>query len=164
MTGKSMANEVRRELECQPMVDMTVDRRDSQGIVPAGMRGTADAYGSSPAVSVAGRCLVFISGQVGVDEAGHPFADPEAQFVAAIQNLREILEAAGGSLADVVEMTTYFTSMVDLPVFVTVKERFFTTTPYPAWTAVGVNELALPGLLVENKATAGLDNPAGPQR
>jgi enamine deaminase RidA (YjgF/YER057c/UK114 family) len=61
----------------------------------------------------------------------------------------------------VVEMTTYFTSMGDLPVFVTVKERFFTTTPYPAWTAIGVNDLAPPGLRVEIKATAGLKNPAG---
>jgi enamine deaminase RidA (YjgF/YER057c/UK114 family) len=143
---------------------MTVDRRDSQAIIPDGMRRTADAYRSSPAVSVAGGCLIFISGQVGVDEAGQPIADPEAQFVAAIENLREILEAAGGSLADVVEMTTYFTSMGDLPVFVTVKDRFFTTTPYPAWTAIGVNELALPGLRVEIKATAGLRSPAGPQR
>jgi enamine deaminase RidA (YjgF/YER057c/UK114 family) len=64
----------------------------------------------------------------------------------------------------VVEITTYFTSMADLPVFANVKERFFTTTPYPAWTAIGVNELALPGLRVEIKATASLKNPAGPQR
>ena len=143
---------------------MTVDQRDSQAIIPDGMRRTADAYGSSPAVSVAGGCLIFISGQVGVDEAGRPIADPEAQFVTAIENLREILEAAGGTLADVVEITTYFTSMVDLPVFVTVKERFFTMRPYPAWTAIGVNELALLGLRVEVKATASLKNPAGPQR
>jgi enamine deaminase RidA (YjgF/YER057c/UK114 family) len=124
----------------------------------------ADAYQSSPAVSVAGGRLIFLSGQVGGDEAGQPIADPEAQFVAAIENLREILEAAGGTLADVVEITTYFTSMADLQVFANVKERFFTTTPYPAWTAIGVNELALPGLRVEIKATASLKNPAGPQR
>ena len=143
---------------------MTVDHRDSQAIIPDGMRRTADAYGSSPGVEVAGGRLIFISGQVGVDEAGQPIVDPERQFVAAMENLRQILEAAGGTLADVVEMTTYFTSMDDLPVFVTVKERFFTTTPYPAWTAIGVNELALPGLRVEIKATAGLKNPAGTQR
>jgi enamine deaminase RidA (YjgF/YER057c/UK114 family) len=115
-------------------------------------------------VSVAGSGLIFVSGQVGGDEAGQPIADPDAQFVAAIENVREILEAAGGTLADVVEITTYFTSMADLPVFANVKERFFTTTPYPAWTAIGVNELALPGLRVEIKATASLKNPAGPQR
>jgi enamine deaminase RidA (YjgF/YER057c/UK114 family) len=143
---------------------MTIYHADSQAIIPDGMRRTADAYQSSPAVSVAGSGLIFVSGQVGGDEAGQPIADPDAQFVAAIENLREILEAAGGTLADVVEITTYFTSMADLPVFANVKERFFTTTPYPAWTAIGVNELALPGLRVEIKATASLKNPAAPQR
>jgi enamine deaminase RidA (YjgF/YER057c/UK114 family) len=143
---------------------MTVDHRESQPIIPDGMRRTAETYGSSPAVSFAGGPLMFISGQVGVDGAGQPIADPEAQFVAAIENLREVVEAGGGTLADVVEMTTYFTSMSDLPIFVAVKERFFTTTPYPAWTAIGVSDLALPGLLVEIKATAGLRSPAASQR
>jgi enamine deaminase RidA (YjgF/YER057c/UK114 family) len=144
--------------------NMTIDHAESQAIIPDAMRTTADAYQSSPAVSVAGGRLIFVSGQVGVDETGQPIADPEAQFVTAIENLREILEAAGGTLADVVEMTTYFTSIADLPVFAKVKERFFTTTPYPAWTGIGVNELALPGLRVEIKATASPKNPAGPQR
>jgi enamine deaminase RidA (YjgF/YER057c/UK114 family) len=143
---------------------MTTSHADSQAIIPDGMRTTADAYQSSPAVSVPGSGLIFVSGQVGGDEAGQPIADPEAQFVAAIENLREVLEAADGTLADVVELTTYFTSMADLPVFANVKERFFTTTPYPAWTAIGVNELALPGLRVEIKATAGVKNAAGPQQ
>ncbi len=143
---------------------MTIDHAESQAIIPDGMRRTADAYQSSPAVSAAGGRLIFVSGQVGGDETGQPIADPDAQFVAAIKNLREILEAAGGTLADVVEITTYFTSMGDLPVFANVKERFFTTKPYPAWTAIGVKELALPGLRVEIKATASLKNPVDPQR
>jgi uncharacterized protein YdhG (YjbR/CyaY superfamily) len=86
---------------------MTTYCAGSQAIIPDGMRRTADAYQSSPAVSVADGRLIFVSGQVGGDEAGQPIADPEAQFVAAIENLREILEAAGGTLADVVEITTY---------------------------------------------------------
>src|SRR5947209_17962428 len=98
---------------------MTIDHAESHAIIPDGMRRTADAYQSSPAVSVAGGRLIFVSGQVGSDEAGQPIADPEAQFVAAIENVREVLEAAGGTLADVVEMTTYFTSMADLRVLPT---------------------------------------------
>src|SRR5256885_4793761 len=114
--------------------DMTIDHTDSHAIIPDAMRRTADAYQSSPAVSVAGGRLIFVSGQVGGDEAGQPIADPEAQFVAAIENLREILEAAGGTLADVVGITSYSTAIADLPVFAKVKERFFTTTPYPPRT------------------------------
>src|SRR5258705_11944182 len=106
---------------------MTMYHADSQAIIPDGMRRTADAYQSSPAVSVPGAGLIFVSGQVGGDEAGQPIADPEAQFVAAIKNLREILQAAGGTLPDAVEITTYFTSMADLPTFANVKEQLFTT-------------------------------------
>lgn len=46
--------------------------------------------------------------------------------------------------------------MEHLPLLAQVKERFFTTGPYPAWTGIGVGELALPGLLLEVKATAAL--------
>ena len=38
--------------------------------------------------------------------------------------------------------------------FAEVKARFLASAPYPAWSAIGVHELALPGLLVEIKATA----------
>src|SRR3989442_14131525 len=118
---------------------MTIDHAESHAIIPDGMRRTADAYQSSPAVSVAGGRLIFVSGQVGSDEAGQPIADPEAQFVAAIENLREIVEAAGGTLADVVEISTYLTSIAYLPVFSKVKEPVFTTTPHPAATGLGVD-------------------------
>jgi enamine deaminase RidA (YjgF/YER057c/UK114 family) len=67
---------------------MTIYQAESQAIIPDGMRRTADAYQSSPAVSVAGAGLIFVSGQVGGDEAGQPIGDPDAQFVAAIKNLR----------------------------------------------------------------------------
>src|SRR5947208_3249793 len=73
---------------------MTIYHADSHAIIPDGMRRTADAYQSSPAVSVAGSGLIFVSGQVGGDEAGQPIAYPEAQFVAAIDNLREIRESS----------------------------------------------------------------------
>jgi hypothetical protein len=43
--------------------------------------------------------------------------------------------------------------MADLPLFAAVKARVLTTTPDPAWTAIGVQELALPGLRVEIRAT-----------
>ena len=139
---------------------MTIDHAEPHAIIPDAMRRTADAYQTSPAVSVAGGRLIFVSGQVGTDEAGQPIPDPEAQFGGAIENLRDVLEAAGGTLADVVEMTTYFTSVADIPLFAKVKEQFFTAKPYPAWTGIGVNELALPGLRVEIKATASLKSPA----
>ncbi len=120
------------------------------------MASAAAAYQYSPAVRVTARELLFVAGQVGRDDELHVIAEPEAQFVRAFENVRTILEEAGGTLDDVVDLTTYLTSMEHLPLLARVKERFLTTEPYPAWTAIGVDSLALPGLLVEVKATAAL--------
>jgi len=52
-----------------------------------------------------------------------------------------------------VDLVTYHTDMRDIMRFLEVKNRYF-TKDYPAWTAIGVSALAMPGLLVEIKATA----------
>jgi enamine deaminase RidA (YjgF/YER057c/UK114 family) len=43
--------------------------------------------------------------------------------------------------------------MTDMKAFMRVKAEFI-PEDYPAWTAVGVRELVLPGLLIEIRATA----------
>jgi enamine deaminase RidA (YjgF/YER057c/UK114 family) len=55
----------------------------------------------------------------------------------------------------VVDMVSYHTDMRDLPLFIQVRDRYVTNTErYPAWTALGVTALAMPGLLAEIKCTA----------
>ncbi len=66
-----------------------------------------------------------------------------------------MLEAAGADFGDVVEITTFHVGMEHLAVFGTVKADFL-KEPFPAWTAIGVSELAIPGALVEIRATARL--------
>lgn len=131
------------------------DRRVA-AVIPAELTEPARAYQYSPGITVGAGTLLFVSGQVGRDPLTGVVADPEAQFVKAFENLELILREAGGNLDDVVEITTYLTSMEHLPLLARVKERFFATEPYPAWTGIGVQELALPGLLLEVKATAAL--------
>ena len=131
------------------------DRR-TEAVIPAEMAEPARAFQYSPGITVGAGTLLFVSGQVGRDATAGVIDDPEAQFVKAFQNLEAIVRHAGGTLDDVVEITTYLTSMEHLPLLARVKERFFTTEPYPAWTGIGVQELALPGLLLEVKATAAL--------
>jgi enamine deaminase RidA (YjgF/YER057c/UK114 family) len=120
------------------------------------MAGPAAAYQYSPGIIVSGARLLLVSGQVGRDAELGVIADPEAQFTKAFENLEAVIREAGGTLADVIEITTYLTSMEHLPLVAKVKERFFTSEPYPAWTGIGVSELALPRLLLEVKATAAL--------
>jgi enamine deaminase RidA (YjgF/YER057c/UK114 family) len=96
---------------------------------------------------------VWISGQVGIDDKWKVAEGVEAQARLAFQNLQHVIQEAGGSLDDVVELTTFHTSMVGYKDFSKVKSEFF-PKDYPAWTAVGVTELVLPNLLLEVRATA----------
>ena len=122
-------------------------------IIPASMQAQYDNFHFAPAVRVGD--LLLCSGQIGTDASGACQDDPEAQFTAAFEGLKVIVEEAGGSMADVVEMTTYHTDMAHLGTFMKVKDRFV-AEPYPAWTAIGCTELALPGALVEIRAQAHL--------
>jgi enamine deaminase RidA (YjgF/YER057c/UK114 family) len=96
---------------------------------------------------------VWISGQLGIGPDGKAGATIEDQTRLAFQNLARVLEAAGGTLADVVELITYHLALDDLPEVAAVKAEFI-GQDFPAWTAVGVTQLALPETLIEVKATA----------
>ena len=91
---------------------------------------------------------VYLSGQIGLDPASMQLVEGiDAQIVRVFENLKAVVEAAGGSLADVVKLNIYLT---DLGHFSKVNEtmaRYF-SEPFPARAAVGV--AALPrGALVE---------------
>jgi enamine deaminase RidA (YjgF/YER057c/UK114 family) len=96
---------------------------------------------------------IWTAGQIGVDGDGRFGTSLEEQARLAFANLRTVLQAAGSSLNDVVDLVTYHLAMDDLPRFAAVKAEFFTQN-YPPWTVVGVTALALPELLVEVKAVA----------
>lgn len=121
-------------------------------IVPAPMRHLAERAGYAPAVAAG--ALVFCAGQVGRDAELRVIEDPEAQFVACWHNLRQVLNEAGCSFDDVVDMTTFHVGLHQhMDTFRAVKDRFFPRGAC-AWTVVGVAELAVPGLLAEVKCIA----------
>lgn len=97
--------------------------------------------------------MVWVSGQVGIDESGNVAEGIEAQAKAAFTNLQHVLAEAGASMEDIVELVTYHTSMKEIGKFLKVKSGFIPKN-FPAWTAVGVNELLMPELLCEIRATA----------
>jgi 2-iminobutanoate/2-iminopropanoate deaminase len=87
--------------------------------------------------------LLFCSGQIAIDPASNRMTegDIEAETRRVMENLREVLVAAGLSLRDVVKTTIF---LVDLADFETVNriygEHF--SAPYPARSTVQV--VALP--------------------
>ncbi len=119
-------------------------------IIPEGMQRTYDNFHYAPIVKVGN--TLYLSGVVAGDE------DPEQQFESVFQNLDRVLQAAGSSLADVVEMTTFHVNMREhVQTFMTVKDRFM-KEPYPTWTAIGVETLFSPRSLVEIKVVAILND------
>ena len=125
---------------------------DRKIIIPDGMEQIVERAGYAPAVKVG--ATVFCAGQVGRTRELEVIHDPEAQFLACWDNLKVLLDAAGCTFEDVVEMTTYHVQMsVHMSVFREVKNRVFPRGTC-TWTAIGVSELAHPGLLVEIQCVA----------
>lgn len=120
-------------------------------VVPDGMQNFYDQFHFAPAVRVGRR--VFCSGQVGSSAEGKLDPDPAAQIAQAFENVRAVLEEAGGSLSDIVEMTSYHVGFNEhIGIFMQVRDGFL-KEPYPAWTAIGVSELAF-GAIVEIQVRA----------
>ncbi len=121
-------------------------------IIPPSMQAMYDAYHFAPATRVGE--TIWVSGQVGLGPDMRPGVGMEAQARFAFANLKTVLEAAGAELADVVELVTFHTDLRgDMAAFAKVKDEVFPTR-YPAWTAVGVTQLASEAFLVEVRAVA----------
>jgi len=126
---------------------------ERKAIVPAGMEAVYEKIRYAPAVKVGN--TIYVSGQIGRDAAMQLVEGREAQIVQAFENLKLVLTAAGASMSDVVEITSFHTDMRDLPLFMQVRDRYLSTHPLPAWTAVGAHMLGgTPGYIVEIKAVA----------
>ncbi|WP_430292824.1 RidA family protein [Pseudomonas sp. B1-22] len=98
--------------------------------------------------------IIWVSGQVGIAADMTIGEDITQQSHLAFQALRNVLEEAGASLDDVVELTTFHTDLQgEVHAFGQVKDEYFPSR-YPAWTAVGITQLALPELRVEVRAMA----------
>jgi enamine deaminase RidA (YjgF/YER057c/UK114 family) len=103
---------------------------------------------------VAARGLLLLSGVTGTGVDGVVASDPAEQFERAFVHLRRYLEAAGASLNDVIEITSYHVDLREhLDAFVAAKDRWI-AAPYPAWSAIGVSELITEGALVEMRVIA----------
>jgi enamine deaminase RidA (YjgF/YER057c/UK114 family) len=96
----------------------------------------------------------MLSGVTGTGVDGRVSNDPAEQFDQAFLHLRQCLEAAGASMAAIVEMTTYHVGLREhLRTFTAAKDRHI-VAPYPAWSAIGVSELITEGALVEIRVIA----------
>lgn len=124
-------------------------------VVPEMLKPVYNGYCYAPAVIVGDD--VYVSGLLGYNADGSVPEDLTQQLVNIFAHLEMILNEAGAGLADVYNLTSYHLGDLkgQMPEFIRVKTQML-GAPHPAWTAIGVAELALPGALVEVTATARL--------
>lgn len=119
----------------------------------------AKPSGFSHGIKTTGGALVFLAGQTAQDASGRIVAprDMPGQFQQALANLREVMEAAGGTLTDITSLTIFVT---DLDAYKRrLKEmgevyREFLGNYYPAMTLVSVARLWDDEAMLEIQGTA----------
>ncbi|GJE02614.1 MULTISPECIES: RidA family protein [Methylobacterium] len=130
-------------------------KRDA--IVPPGRQHLYEKHRYSAAIRSGD--LLFVSGQVGSREDGSPEPDYEKQVRLAFHRLNAVLEAAGCTFDDVVDVTTFHTDPeTQFETMMRVRDGVIGAPPYPNWTAVGVTWLA--GFDFEIKVIARIPRPA----
>ena len=103
--------------------------------------GAPGAIGPYSQATKAGS-LVFVSGQLPIDPAtGVMPEDVSAQTKQSLTNGKAILEAAGGTMADVVKTTVFLADMNDFAAMNAVYATFFPEGACPARSAVQVARL-----------------------
>lgn len=125
--------------------------------------GKAAPRGAFPHAKRSGE-LIFVSGtsarrpddsiagaSTGAD--GELHLDIREQTRAVLDNIAGILAAAGASLGDLVDITTFLVDMADFEGYNQVYAEYFDSGG-PARTTVAVRQLPHPHLLIEIKATA----------
>ena len=99
-------------------------------IFPADRHALYEAHGYSAAVRSGD--LLFVSGQVGSRADGTPEPDFQAQVQLAFTNLSAVLEAAGCTFEDVLDVTTFHTNpQKQFETIMPIKQQFFGEKPYP---------------------------------
>lgn len=120
-------------------------------IFPADRHALYDLHKYSAAIRAGD--LLFVSGQVGSRADGTPEPKFGDQVLKAFANLKAVLEAAGCTFDDVIDVTSFHTDPdKQLETVLKVRDAEIGEPPYPSWTAIGVTWLA--GFDFELKAIA----------
>ena len=121
-------------------------------IVPEKDKALYNSFHFAPAVRSGN--LLICSGQLGTDAEGKVPESPEDEFRLAWQAVGKVLAEAGLDFSNVVEYTTYHVGLQQhTRTFMQVRDEFV-SEPWPAWTAIGITELAVPGARVEIRVMA----------
>jgi 2-iminobutanoate/2-iminopropanoate deaminase len=124
-------------------------------ITPSDHTKAIGAYSPGVKVSLEGKSLLFISGQVASDENGKAIGlgDPALQTEYVFQKIKAVLKEAGGDLEDLASVVIYVKSIDDFPAISDVRNKYLATAR-PSSTLVEVSRMVLDEVLVEISGVA----------
>ena len=100
--------------------------------------------------------LLLCSGIIGTGQDGKVPEDIREEFDNAWSGVISLLKEAGADASQIVEYTSYHVGLqANMAAFMEVRDKYL-GEPWPAWTAIGITELAVPGAHVELRVTAKL--------
>lgn len=98
---------------------------------------------------------VYLAGQVAFDRNGDIVGTTVGEQAAQIwQNIAHVLEAAGGSLENVIKITYFMQDIRELGEEIELRKKLFAGRPFPVVTAMQAAALGMPGLKMEVEVTA----------
>ena len=132
-----------------------IEPRVARFLNPASM---PPANGYTQVVEVTGSKMLYISGQVAIDPAGHVVGagDLRAQTQQIFENIQAGLAAVGATFDHVVKLQLYLLDTTQIQIVRDVRDRFINTQFPPASTAVEVRRLVRDEFLIEIDAIAAL--------
>jgi reactive intermediate/imine deaminase len=113
-------------------------------------------FGYSHVVDAPADRVIFISGQVPLDQAGELVGegDIEAQARRVFENLTAALEAADASWPDVVKLNFFVVDVTQIGAVRRVRDEYVNTGQPPASTLIEVSRLFRDDVLIEIDAVA----------
>jgi enamine deaminase RidA (YjgF/YER057c/UK114 family) len=141
---------------------------EKQLITRSGYKGGLGGRAWSPGIKVGP--WLFLSGVTAVDYdkgvtvgRGEPRSmtpgspDPEAQWRQVLSNIKDLVEAAGGTMADIVLANVFVTDMHFYYDYEWVRKEYF-VEPYPVCTAVECSSLVHPDWILEIEVQAYIED------
>ncbi|RFM28331.1 RidA family protein [Deminuibacter soli] len=127
---------------------------------PAGLH-TPNGYSHMAEIDLGNSTMLIISGQVALDKNGALVGkdDLEKQAEQALENIKTIVQSAGGNMSNVVKMSYFMTDISKIAQVRAARDKFVNTANPPASTSVQVSRLFREDILIEIEATAIIPKP-----
>lgn len=124
---------------------------------PEGAAQPAGPYSQVARIDLGTGSLIFLSGQVALDENNDAaFAgDMAAQAESIFQTISALLNAHGATLADIVNVRSFLTDMSQRAEYSRVRARYL-SEPMPTSTTVEVSKLFKDGAVIEIEVVAAI--------